>query len=225
MNTATTNDMWSTDSYSKPNPSSSALITVDFQNDFCLRDAPAEVPGTREVLPKVKELVDAYREEERPVVHLVRLYMTDGSNVDLCRRNSVEEGWNPVEPDTRGAELVDELKFEGWPETDHSKLLDGEYEQLCPNEWIVYKPRWSGFYRTGLDDFLTRQSIDTLVLCGCNFPNCPRTTVYDATSRNYRVVMARDATSGTYSRGLEELRDVGVSVADADEVVDWITSE
>jgi len=63
-----------------------ALLTIDVQNDFTLSSAPLEVSGTREVLPNIRKLISTFRNQGKPIVHIVRLYLPDGSNVDLCRR-------------------------------------------------------------------------------------------------------------------------------------------
>lgn len=89
----------------------------------------------------------------------------------------------------------------------------------------MYKPRWSAFYRTGLKDFLTAQSVDTVVICGCNFPNCPRSTAYEASERDYRLVFVADATSGVYERGIEELENIGVAVQSTTDTIEWIVEE
>jgi nicotinamidase-related amidase len=54
--------------------------------------------------------------------------------------------------------------------------------------------------------------VDTLVFCGCNFPNCPRTTIYEASERDYRIVLVEDAVSGIYEEGKTELRRIGVRI-------------
>jgi len=61
-------------------------------------------------------------------------------------------------------------------------------------------------------------------VAGFNFPNCPRATIYDATMRDLRVAVVRDAVSGLYDRALQELRAVGVAMIDADDVADWLTA-
>ena len=58
----------------------------------------------------MKEIIQAYRARKLPIIHVLRLYSADGKNVDLCRRERVEEGAKIVIPRTRGAELVDDLK-------------------------------------------------------------------------------------------------------------------
>ena len=59
----------------------------------------------------------------------------------------------------------------------------------------MYKPRWSAFYQTPLEDHLKSQGITTLVICGCNFPNGPLASVYAASNRDFRIVLATDALS------------------------------
>ena len=63
-----------------------ALLVIDFQNDFILPGAPSEIAGSYDVLPYVQRLVTAARQHKVPIIHVVRCYMPDGSNVDLCRR-------------------------------------------------------------------------------------------------------------------------------------------
>jgi hypothetical protein len=45
---------------------------------------------------------------------------------------------------------------------------------------------------------------------GCNFPNCPRTTIYGASMRDFNGVIFPSAISGIYDKGVEELANIGV---------------
>lgn len=211
------------DEYTRPDPDRSALLTIDTQNDFTSPDSPAAIEGTAEVVPRMQTLAEEFRSAGAPVVHVVRLYRDDGSNVDPCRRRAVESGSSVVRPGTEGAELVAALKPAPDVTLDAERLLDGEFQAIGTREWILYKPRWGAFYSTGLDDFLRARGVNTVVVCGCNFPNCPRTTVYEASERDYRVVFVADATSRTYERGEEELEAIGVDVRSAEETLDWVS--
>jgi nicotinamidase-related amidase len=64
--------------------------------------------------------------------------------------------------------------------------------------------------------------VNTVVVCVCNFPNCPRTTIYEASKRDFRIILAKDATSLTYDTGLQELQNIGVSLMNTDECVVWL---
>ena len=217
------------DGYVEPDPSRAVLLPIDVQRDFTAPEGAATVPGTAEAVQAMERLVRAFREADRPIVHVVRLYRGDGSNVDACRRADVEDGAAIVRPGTAGAEIVRELTPDPAQDDDGEELqldadhlLGGELQRLGDREWAMYKPRWSAFHRTPLDDHLADRDVDTVVVCGCNFPNCPRTTVYDASQRDYRLVLVPDATSGTYERGLDELASIEVALFDVDEAVDWL---
>ena len=201
--------------YTEPDWNRSALLTIDVQNDFALPGAPSEIAGTMEVMPAIRRLAEAFRVAGRPVVHVVRLYRADGSNVDACRREAVEEGTSlAVPPGSDGAELVDDLKPSPQVRLDAEALLGGRIQEIGRSEWVMYKPRWGAFFETPLHGHLKTLGVDTLVVCGCNFPNCPRTTIYEASERDLRVVAARDAISGVYERGMRELQAIGVETLD-----------
>jgi hypothetical protein len=53
---------------------------------------------------------------------------------------------------------------------------------------------------------------DYTAFAGCNFPNCPRTSIYEASERDFRIVVIDDAVSGLYDRGRAELEGIGVRV-------------
>ena len=61
-------------------------------------------------------------------------------------------------------------------------------------------------------------SVSTLVFAGANFPNCPRTSIYEASERDFRLVMASDGISGLYERGIAELEGIGVAVMTSEEI-------
>lgn len=213
------------DRYVEPDRDTAALLTVDVQRDFAEPGAPAEIPGTAEAAQQMGRLARAFRGRGAPIVHVVRLYRRDGSNVDRCRRAAIESGDEIAAPGSDGAELVDELKPSPSGRLDSDRLLAGELQPLGDDEWVMYKPRWGAFYGTPLATHLDELSVDTLVVCGCNFPNCPRTTVYEASERDFRIVLVADAVSGTYERGLDELADIGVAVVTTDRAVGWLSGE
>ncbi|MET0067062.1 MAG: isochorismatase family cysteine hydrolase [Candidatus Thiodiazotropha sp.] len=210
--------------YTLPHLAKSALVTIDTQNDFSLPGSPALIPGTMEVVPNMVRLLDAYRSAARPIIHVVRIYQPDGSNVDLCRREAVESGVIMLAPGSHGVQLVDALKPGVDSRLDTPRLLAGEFQAVAEREFIMYKPRWGSFYQTDLEHFLRRQGCDTLVLCGCNFPNCPRATLYQASERDFRLVLVVDAISQLYPQGEAEMQNIQVALLRTTEVIDQIAS-
>jgi nicotinamidase-related amidase len=216
--------MTANDFYARPLAGSAALVLIDVQRDFLDlpgHGAPMPVDGTRAAIPAMAKLAKAFREHGLPIVHVVRLYQPDGSNVDLVRRQSIEQGARIAEPGSTGSQIAVEL-LPNVVELDHELLLAGSFQRIGTAEHIMYKPRWGAFYDTNLDRHLRESGINTLVFAGCNFRNCPRTSIYEASERDFRIVLVSDAISGLYNRGIQECRAIGVDVRNLAETLDWL---
>lgn len=216
--------MTANDRYTCPLAGSAALMLIDVQRDFLDipgSDAPMPVDGTRAAIPAMAKLATAFRERGLPIVHVVRLYRPDGSNVDVVRRESIARGARIAVPGSAGSQIAAEL-LPNIVELDHELLLAGGFQRLGPDEHVMYKPRWGAFYGTDLDRHLRESGSNTVVFAGCNFPNCPRTSIYEASERDFRVVLVSDAISGLYDRGVEECRAIGVDVRDVSATLDWL---
>lgn len=50
---------------------------------------------------------------------------------------------------------------------------------------------------------------------GNNFPNCPRTSIYEASERDFKLGLVTDAMSRVYEQGIEELENIGVTMLTA----------
>jgi nicotinamidase-related amidase len=208
--------------YTEPDWSNSALITIDTQCDT-LDGQPFEIPGTSAILPRMRTLLEALRTVEKPIIHIVRIYKADGSNVDLCRRGLVEQGIALVLAGSPGCQLAPELLPRVGIELDADLLLSGGIQTINSREVMIYKPRWGAFYKTPLEQYLREQGVSTLVFSGCNYPNCPRTSIYEASERDFRVVLVDDAVSGLYERGRQEMNNIGVELLPTSEVIEAIT--
>ena len=194
--------------YTKPDYENAALLTIDMQIDFLHPDGEDRYDRKRAVNAAAR-LARLFRQTGRPVVHIVRLYMEDGSNADLCRREELELGkLRRVLPDSEGAKVVESI-LEQDCDLDTDTLLRGKLQQIGDNEYIIYKPRFGAFYDTPLEEFLTGKGVNTIVFTGFNFPNCPRSSIYEASERDYRIVFAEDGISNMYSRGMAELEAIG----------------
>ena len=98
--------------HTAPRFDAAALVTIDVQRDT-LDGRPLEIPGTSAALAAMAKLAQAFRRAGRPIVHVVRLYREDGSNVDLSRRALVEGGARILAPGDEGAELAPGLAPDG----------------------------------------------------------------------------------------------------------------
>lgn len=159
-----------------PDASRTALLVIDMQKDFVLPGAPAQVAGALATVPAIRRLLDRARGEGWRIIHVRRAHRADGSDAELFRRQAFREGRGICVAGSPGAEPVDGL------------------EEL-PGETVLTKLRFSAFLFTELDMLLRRLGVDTLVLCGTQYPNCLRATAVDALARDYRVILATDACS------------------------------
>ncbi|KAA8968940.1 MAG: cysteine hydrolase [Mycobacterium sp.] len=133
----------------------------------------------------------------------------------------IQQGARLLAPGSPGSQIAPELLPKP-VEPDHDLLLRGDFQQVGVREYIMYKPRWGVFYQTKLEGYLRNTGTDTIVFAGCNFPNCPRTSVYEASERDFRIVLVTDAVSGLYDRGIEECRRIGVDVKDLSATPAWL---
>ncbi|MFT4200907.1 cysteine hydrolase family protein [Gordonia sp. (in: high G+C Gram-positive bacteria)] len=200
-----------------PQWASSALVLIDVQRDFV--DGPSAIPGTAEKVDAMARVLDAFRGAHRPIVHVVRSYRAGESDVDSVRRAAVESGSAAVQPGSDGARIPSALVD---AEPDWELLRSGRPQTVGADELVLYKPRWSAFHRTNLDGILRDRGVTTVVVAGCNLPNCPRATLFDATERDYRAVLVTDATSQTTPERLADLELIGVRLCTVAEVVDQL---
>lgn len=211
------------DEYTRPDYNKIALVTIDLQNDT-LPGAPLEVKGTKEAVPGIIQLLRLFRDRDKSIIHIVRLYNKDGKNVDISRKHKIENGMRALIEGSHGAELVDGL-IPTDTKLDTQKLLCGDVQKVAVNEFIIYKSRWGAFYKTPLESFLRDRGITTLAFAGCNFPNCPRTSIYEASERDFKIIVVRDAISGIYEQGIDELKNIGCEILGVEDLSSLLTEQ
>ena len=210
--------------YTAPERDRTALLTFAVQKDCTSPGSPVGYLGGGRKLAKVGDLAQGFRAAGAPIVHLVRLYRPDGSNVDACRRRAIEEGLRVLMPGSCGAELVPEINPAPETRLDSAALLSGNLQELAAQEWALYRPRWGAFYKTSLEDHLKGLGVSTIAISGCNFSTAIRASIYEASARDFRVVVVPDAIAGASDEDLAELARIGVYLMNTDCCVSWLTS-
>lgn len=167
-----------------------ALIIVDMQNDFVLPGAPACVAGAYATLPKIRQALSFWHQVSWPVVYLYREYRRDGSDIEVTRLESFLRGKPICLPGSEGAKFV---------------------ESIAPqaSDYQVMKNRFSGFMDTELDFILRRKGVESIVVCGTQYPCCVRATLVDGLCYGYHTTCLTDATSaGSEEVALANIRDL-----------------
>ena len=172
-----------------------ALLIIDMQRDFVLPGAPLCVAGALPSVPVVRRLLDRARDRGWPVFHVVREHAPDGGDAEPCRRHQFRAGGGVCVAGTTGAAVVDELT-------------------PLPGERKLVKTRFSGFYRTSLEDELRALGVSTVLVAGTQYPNCVRGTAVDALYRDFRVIVVSDACSAqtpeVAEANIRDMRGMGI---------------
>ena len=172
-----------------------ALLIVDMQNDYVLKGAPQCIDGAVKIIPNLQTVLNTFRNDKSPVFHIYREYRTDGSDIESTRLNNFLSGEKYCVPNTHGCDIIDEI----YP-------IDGEYR--------IVKNRFSGFMNTELDFILRRLNIKEIVVCGIQYPNCIRATIYDGVALGYDVTLVTDATGAKSDEvakaNIYDIQNIGV---------------
>ena len=159
------------------------------------------VAGAQATIPSIRKLLGIFRAKALPVFHIVREYRADGSDIEITRLDSFLHERKCCVPGTEGCEIVEELR-------------------PAPGEYRVVKNRFSAFMQTELDFMLRRLGVTHLVICGTQYPNCIRATIFDAVSHGYTAINVTDATSAKTpeiaAANIFDIQNIGVSCVTLD---------
>ncbi len=176
------------------NPSRTALIIVDMENDFVAEGAPLRAKMAPAVVPPLKRALAHARKTGMRVIFTTHAHRRDGCDMGVFGRSKppIVEGKALVDGE-EGIEIYDELK-------------------PLPNEVVIKKRRYSAFYGTDLDIVLRSSGMEAVIITGVTTENCCHATARDALFHNYGVIFLSDAT-GTF-----DYPDMGYGAMSAAEV-------
>lgn len=186
----------------KPGPitidsAETAVIVVDMQNDFgseggMFHRAGIDISMIQSAVAPTAGVLAAARKESIKVIYLKMAFKADLSDagppdsVNFVRhRNFMKVGTKVKSPTGADSQI---LVRDTW----NSDILS----QLTPhpNDTVLYKTRFSGFYQTELDSILKQSGIKYLIFTGCTTSICVESTIRDAMFRDYLPVLLADCT-------------------------------
>ncbi|MDD4891334.1 MAG: cysteine hydrolase [Phycisphaerae bacterium] len=152
---------------------SAALLVVDVTRPFVDEGRPLASPNARAIVPRINDLVAAFRAASRPVIWIVQGHFSvahdRGEHLSNWWLMPVLEGTTDVEP---AAGL-----------------------SIAPGEKVILKRRYSGFHATDLELTLRCLGVRQVAICGVLTHVCPFMTAMDAFERDFCVFYPPDATA------------------------------
>jgi len=167
-------------------PSRTALIVVDMQNDFVRVGAPLEVPDARGTIDPIRKTIELFRRLQRPVV-FTRFVAGPGETllwkwspqlrppVNCCRPGFLRR-YQDSDGELDCVAVIDELPVE-------------------PEDYVVDKYWYGAFFRTNLYDILLAEHVDTVVVCGTVTQICVEETAREAFHLSLKTVVLSDGVS------------------------------
>lgn len=206
------------------------LIIVDVQNDFCPGGA-LPVPGGDQVVPVINRLMGRFdrvvaTQDWHPPEHLSFAANHPGRKPgDVIQLAGLEQMLWPVHcvQGTPGAEFHPDLDRSGIQAV-FRKGMDPEIDS------------YSGFFdngrrrSTGLEDYLRREGVDEVYICGLATDYCVRWTALDAVRLGFRTYVIEDACRGVELRpgdvaaALDQMRQAGVQVVHSSALLEKASS-
>jgi ureidoacrylate peracid hydrolase len=169
-------------------PSRSALLVIDVQNDFCSPEGNTAKSGRSiahglEMVPRLIEFIDVARKHKVPVIFVTAMGTPATESVPwLSRTSDVPKPGNCREG-SWGAELYGVNRL--------------------PDELMIVKHRNNSFHNTRLESVLRTLKVETVLVTGVATNVSVETTARDAVQRDYYVVLVEDCCAA-YERAFHE---------------------
>lgn len=173
-------------------PAHTVLVVIDVQNDFCSPDGSLaalgfDTSGVQEMIPRLRQLVDAARDAGMPVLFVKTLHDAQTDSPQWLGR--VGSG-----PGTERTGL-----------TCRPGTWGSEFHQLAPgpNEQVMVKNRFSAFVGTNLDMVLRTRGAQSLLFTGVTTETCVESSLREGLFHEYYVSLVEDC-AASYSRAAHD---------------------
>ncbi len=200
------------------NPHETALVVVDMQNAYASKGGYLDILGVDlSAIPAVVESIQRVIATSRSVGMQI-VFLQNGWSASLHEAGSpASPHWhksNAMRLMRANADLQGKLTIKGTWDYDFIDAI-----QPQPEDYIVQKPRYSGFFGTNLDMFLRGKGIRNLVFVGVATNVCVESTLRDAFFLEYFALMLADATLHIGSPLIQE-----ATLFNVEKFFGWVTS-
>jgi nicotinamidase-related amidase len=140
-----------------------ALVIIDIQNDI--------TKNYRDIIDNINKAIDWAASKDIHVVYI--------------RHENLSDGTRTFKPDTRGAELVSDLKM------------------VSKNIFTKYKG--NALSSEEFADFINKNGIDEFYITGADAVACVKSTCYNLLKANYKVTVLSDCVTSYDKRKIDEM--------------------
>jgi ureidoacrylate peracid hydrolase len=161
-------------------PARTALVVIDMQETFCAPGSPAEVSGSRSIVPAINALTRHLRPLGVPVIWVLH------ANTHSKGRSDWELFFNYVVSDEVRLRTIESLS------PGRQKVWQG-LEQ-GNDDIVIFKNRYSALISgsSSLERVLRNLGIDTMLIAGTKTNVCCEATARDAMMLDFKTVMVSD---------------------------------
>jgi ureidoacrylate peracid hydrolase len=204
---------------------SCAVIVIDMQNDFgteggMFHRAGIDISMIQRAVEPTRKVLVAAREIGIPVIYLKMGFnadLSDAGPVDspnFVRHERLGVGSMVLAPDGRESRI---LVRDTW----NTDIVSGLAPE--PQDVVLYKHRFSGFFETELDAVLRSLEAKYLIVTGCTTSICVESTVRDAMFRDYSCVLLEDCTGEPIGHGITRSNH-DASLLSIEVLLGWVSS-
>ncbi len=161
-------------------PRRTALVIIDMQELFCAPGAPAEVPGSRDIVEPINALTEQLRKIGVPVIWVLHANSQSGGRSDW------ELFFNYIVADEvreKTKQSLEPGRQQVWSgltvDAADTKVIKNRYSALIPGS-------------SSLERLLRSLDIDTVLVAGTKTNICCEATARDAMMLDFKVVMVSD---------------------------------
>lgn len=142
------------------------VLVVDMIHDFVYGKFKND--RAINIIPGIKKLLDVAREKKIPIIYLKDSHEKGDPEENLWGEHAMK--------DSKGSEIVDELKPK-------------------PDDYVILKRTYSGFYKTDLDLLLKKLEVNTAFVVGVSTDICVQNNVGELFYRGFNIYVLKDCTA------------------------------
>lgn len=174
------------------NSRETAVIVVDMQNAYalkpgCLDNLRVDETGAKAIVETINSVLHVSRQAGMPIIFLQNSWSNQLNDVS----SSLSQHWHKSNGLRSIRDRADPPGKATPPKTWDAQLIAGITPQ--PEDFVLQKHRYSGFWGTHLDRLLRGRCIRNLIFTGVATSVCVESTLRDSFSLKYCPILLSDA--------------------------------